>query len=95
MGDKKQLLSNPTLLEGEEVNRFQANLGTINYFALTTRYAISYATARISQYASRPTVGARMALDKIMSYLLATQDFKIKGVYSPKIDILFITLFRQ
>ena len=23
-----------------------------------------------------------------MSYLLATQDFKIKGVYSPKIDIL-------
>ena len=54
MGDKRQLLSNPTLLEGEEVNRFQANLGTINYFALTTRYDISYATARISQYASRP-----------------------------------------
>ena len=88
MGDKKQLLSNPTLPEGEEVNRFQANLGTINYFALTTRYDISYATARISQYASRPTVGARMALDRVMSYLLATQDFKIKGVYSPKIDIL-------
>jgi len=88
MGDKRQLLSNPTLLEGEEVNRFQANLGTINYFALTTRYDISYATARISQYASRPTVGARMALDRVMSYLLATQDFKIKGVYSPKIDIL-------
>ena len=41
MGDKKQLLSNSTLLEGEEVNRFQANLGTINYFALTTRYDIS------------------------------------------------------
>ena len=88
MGGKKQLLSNPTLLEGEEVNRFQANLGTIHYFAITTRCDISYAAARMSQYASRPTVGARMALDKIMSYLLATQDFKMKGVYSPKRDIL-------
>ena len=29
-----------------------------------------------------------MALNKIMPYLLATQDFKIKGVYSPKKDIL-------
>ena len=29
-----------------------------------------------------------MALERIMSYLLATQDFKIKGMYSPKIDIL-------
>ena len=29
-----------------------------------------------------------MAMDRIMSYLLATKDFKIKGVYSPKLDIL-------
>ena len=88
MGDKRQLVSNPTLLEGEEINRFQSNLGTINYFATTTRYDISYAASRLSQYASKPTVGARMALERIMSYLLATQDFKIKGIYSPKIDIL-------
>ena len=88
MGDKKQLVNYPTLLEGEEINRFQSNLGTINYFAATTRYDIAYAASRLSQYASKPTVGARMALERIMSYLLATQDFKIKGVYSPKIDIL-------
>ena len=27
-------------------------------------------------------------MDRVLSYLLATNDFKIKGIYSPKIDIL-------
>ena len=37
---------------------------------------------------SKPTRWASNALDRISSYLLATQDFKIKGVFAPKIDIL-------
>ena len=88
MGDKNQLIKDQTPLVGEEINEFQSKLGTINYFALTTRYDIAYPAARISQFMSKPTRGASNALDRILSYLLATQDFKIKGVFAPKIDIL-------
>ena len=37
---------------------------------------------------SKPTKGASIALDRIMSYLITTSDFKIRGVYSTKLDIL-------
>ena len=88
MGDKNQLIRDPTLLVGGEVNEFQSKLGTINYFALTTRYDIAYPSARLSQFMSKPTKGANLALSRIMSYLRTTNDFKIRGVFSPKLDIL-------
>jgi len=88
MGDKNQLIKDQTMLVGEEINEFQSKLGTINYFALTTRYDIAYPTARLSQFMSKPTKGASIALDRIMSYLINTSDFKIRGVYSTKLDIL-------
>ena len=44
MGDKNQLIKDQTMLVGEEINEFQSKLGTINYFALTTRYDIAYPT---------------------------------------------------
>ena len=88
MGDKNQLIRDPTLLVGGEVNEFQSKLGTINYFALTTRYDIAYPSARLSQFMSKPTKGANLALSRIMSYLRSTNDFKIRGVFSPKVDIL-------
>ena len=88
MGDKNQLIRDPTLLVGGEVNEFQSKLGTINYFALTTRYDIAYPSARLSQFMSKPTKGANLALSRIMSYLRTTNDFKIRGVFSPKVDIL-------
>ena len=92
MGDKNQLIKDQTPLVGAEINEFQSKLPveTMNYSALTTRYAIAYPAARISQFMSKPTRGASNALDRILSYLLATQDFKIKGVFAPKIDTVTI-----
>ena len=68
MGDRNQLIKDSTLLVGEEINEFQSKLETINYFALTTRYAIAYPAARVSQFTSKPTRGASNALDRILSY---------------------------
>ena len=88
MGDRNQLIKDQTMLAGEEVNEFQSKLATINYFALTTRYDIAYPAARLSQFMSKPTKGASVALDRIMSYFITTSDFKIRGVFSTKLDIL-------
>ena len=37
---------------------------------------------------ARPTRGSIEAAKKVLSYLAATQDFKISGIMSPKVDKL-------
>ena len=49
---------------------------------------MSYPVARLAQFAARPTVGSLKAARKALSYLAATNDFKISGIMSPKIDSL-------
>jgi hypothetical protein len=88
MGNKYQLLSEPELLQGEDINIYQSIIGTLNYIACTTRYDISYPVARLAQFAARPTVGSIKAVKKVLSYLGATNDFKISGIMSPKLDRL-------
>ena len=55
-----------------------------NYFSSVTRYDIAYPVARLAQYSSRPTRGSMKGADKVLQYLLSTQDFKLTGVFSPK-----------
>ena len=69
MGNKYQLLSEPTLLQGEDINIYQSIIGTLNYIACTTRYDISYPVARLAQFAARPTVGSLKAAKRALSYL--------------------------
>ena len=88
MGNKYHLLSEPELLQGEDINIYQSIIGTLNYIACTTRYDISYPVARLAQFAARPTRGSIKAAKKVLSYLAATQDFKISGIMSPKVDKL-------
>ena len=88
MSNKYQLLSEPELLQGADINTYQSIIGTLNYIACTTRYDMSYPVARLAQLAARPTVGSLKAARKALSYLAATNDFKISGIMSPKIDSL-------
>ena len=84
MSGKYHILTDPTLLEGEEINRYQSIIGTLNYFSSVTRYDISYPIARLAQYSSKPTRGSMKGANKVLQYLLSTQDFKLTGVFSPK-----------
>ena len=88
MGNKYHLLSEPEPLQGDDTNTFQSMVGTLNYIAGTTRYDISYPVARLAQFAANPTVGSIKAARKVLSYLAATQDFKISGIMLPKQDSL-------
>ena len=83
---KRPLTHPPTPLEPQVT--FQHEKRTLNYIACTTRYDISYPVARLAQFAARPTRGSIKAAKKVLSYLAATQDFKISGIMSPKIDKL-------
>ena len=87
MSDKYTVLSDNNILNGEEINKFQSIIGSLNYFSGMTRYDIAYPVSRLSQLANKPTRGARKGLDRVLSYLLSTRDFKISGIFSPKRDI--------
>ena len=79
MVDYKDLTSDDTLLEGMELHKFQSEIGSCNYFAITTRYDISYAMSRICS--QKPTKGARKALNRVIVYLMSTSDFNIRGIW--------------
>ena len=66
-------------------------MGSLNYFAHSLRYDIAYATSRLSQFQSNPTVGARVALDRVLKYLRCTTDFRIGGYRASSDTVAFYT----
>ena len=84
MSGKYHILTDPTPLEGDEINRYQSIIGTLNYYSSVTRYDIAYPVARLAQFSNKPTRGAMKGVNKMLQYILSTQDFKISGVYAPK-----------
>ena len=60
---------------------YQSVVGTLTYFSRQTRWDLGYTANRLSQECSRPTVAAKVALQRALSYLMATQDFAISGRY--------------
>ena len=73
MPSKYHILHDPELLKGEDINKYQSIIGSLQYFAGITRYDISYPVARLAQYCSNPTVGSMKGVNKILSY------FKVMG----------------
>ena len=82
--NKKEMMKNNTLLQGDEITKFQSKVGSCNYFATTTRYDIAYAISRVRPFTNTPTIGASKTLDRILSYLLAKSSFKIEGIFGSK-----------
>ena len=58
-----------TELEGADVARYQSMVGSLNYFAMGTRYDIALAGARLSQASAHPTKGAEAAMVRVLKYL--------------------------
>ena len=73
-------------MEGDDINKYQSIIGTLNYISSVTRYDIAYPTARLAQFSHKPTVGTMKGVNKVLQYLLSTQDFKLTGIYAPKTD---------
>ena len=75
------------ITDEEEIKLYQSDIGVCNFFSITTRYDIAFATSRLGQLSAQPTQGARKALNKVLSYLRNNSNFYIKGIYAPKQDI--------
>ena len=78
---------NSAELSSDDAAWFQSVVGSLNYFAGATRYDIQYAVSKVSQHMGAPTVGAKMAVNRILSYLAATSDFSLQQSYTPLTDI--------
>lgn len=77
MPNKYELNSDSTLLEPAEAKRFRSELMGAAWFANMTRVDIAQAVNRAAQFMNRPTVGARLALNRILCYLQGRTDFTL------------------
>ena len=53
----------------QEGKEFRSWCGTLNYFAVASRYDIAFAVAKLSQFSSAPTVSAVKAMRRVIRYL--------------------------
>ena len=86
MVDKYYALKDDTPLQGNDVTWYRSMIGALNYYSCATRYDISYAVSRLSQFNQRPTEGSRKALYKILCYLSCNAEFAIIGRYGGEYD---------
>ena len=69
-------------LTEDRASRYRSIVGTLNYYATSLRYDIAYPASRLSQFSTHPTVGAEMAMHKVLSYLKCTSDFSISAAWT-------------
>ena len=58
-----------TLVGEGEAHEFRSWCGTLNYFAVASRFDIAFAVAKLSQFSSAPTVSAVKAMKRVVRYL--------------------------
>ena len=68
-------------LSNVDMTTYQSIVGSLNYFAMYSRWDISYAANRLCQDNNKPTQASWKAMRRVLSYLLATNDFKITGKF--------------
>ena len=61
--------SDPTKLSEERHARYRSAVGSLQYFATMTLWALSYPVARLAQFVDCPTVGHEKQLDQILAWL--------------------------
>jgi hypothetical protein len=79
MPDTQAMWSDMTRLTPREAQDYQRMVGSLNYFACTTRYDIAHSVSRLGQMAANPTVGAGQALLRVMRYLRANDSLSLDG----------------
>ena len=69
MISKYDILKHPWPLDDDRAARYKSVAGALNFYSCGTRYDVSYAVSRLSQYMANPTVGAELAMQRVLSYL--------------------------
>ena len=79
MPDSKMLHDDDALLDDAQANRYRSIIGSLNYYAVSTRYDIAHAVSRLSQYSNSPTKSANRALHRVLLYLRSNSTLKLEG----------------
>ena len=79
--------SDDTQLSAADQAIYRHAVGSLNYFARTTRFDIGFATSRLSRKMACADVGAWKSLMHLLGYLKATLDFRIGGPVSARDDV--------
>ena len=89
MPEAKVLWSDSAPLNEADASWYRSQIGSLNYFAMTTRYDIAHAVSRLSQCAANPTRGSHTALVRVLKYLVnnPTHNLIGKRSYKDKLSI--------
>ena len=87
MPNRHNISRNTESLPEDRAARYRSIVGAINYYATALRYDIAYPASRLSQFSVHPTVGAEMALHRVLSYLKCTSDFSISAARTVADDL--------
>jgi hypothetical protein len=80
MPSREILTGDTTPVSPAEHKWYRSVVGTMNWYAVATRWDIAHAMSRLGGYMHAPTRGAIKAAKRVMQYLKATEDFKISCV---------------
>ena len=86
MPDTKEIASDPQLLDEAAGSKYRSTVGSLNYLVAVTRYDLAHAASRLGQFSAAPTVGAAIALRRVIAYLASTVDFRIGGGFRETVD---------
>ena len=76
MPDKEELLGDARAVTEQEHKWYRSVIGMMCYYAVQTRWDISFEVNRAAQFLESPTQGALAAARRIMAYLVGTWDKK-------------------
>ena len=79
MPESAALWSDSEPLNEIDASWYRSQIGSLNYFAMTTRYDIAHSVSRLSQCAANPTRASYTALVRVIKYLKNTPNHSLKG----------------
>ena len=79
MPESKALWSDNETLNEMETSWYRSQIGSLNYFAMTTRCDIAHAVSRLSQCAANPDRASYTALVRVIKYLVNNTNHNLIG----------------
>ena len=75
----KALYEDMELLGVHEASEYRSRVGSLNYFAMGSRYDIAHATSRLSQFSQAPTKSSQQAMERVLVYLRTHLSRRLRG----------------
>ena len=79
MPDKKMIGKDTTKVNAEKHKLYRSWIGSLQYFAMWTRYDVAYPLSRLAQSLSAPTEGAFTALLRVIAYMKGSVELGLRG----------------